>query len=93
MKKEAGTSKWFIPWETDGFHDEEKCVAAPDSWRDPFYKNKSLTGNEIVFAFKLPHRKNNMTLDFSRWQQNLIGVLQVDIAYDTMNPIKSKLIN
>lgn len=29
----------------------------------------------------MPVPRNNMQLDYSRWQQNLIGVLQVDISY------------
>jgi len=29
----------------------------------------------------MPVPRNNMQLDYSRWQQNLIGVLQVDVAY------------
>lgn len=29
----------------------------------------------------MPVPRNNMPLDYSRWQQNLIGVLQVDISY------------
>ncbi|XP_063369700.1 protein wntless [Cydia amplana] len=39
------------------------------------------TGNEIVFTFQMPMPRENRILDFSRWQQNLIGVLQVDIQY------------
>lgn len=27
--------------------------------------------------------RNSMQLDYSRWQQNLIGVLQVDIVYNS----------
>jgi len=29
----------------------------------------------------MPVPRNSMQLDYSRWQQNLIGVLQVDISY------------
>ena len=29
----------------------------------------------------MPVPRNSMQLDYSRWQQNLIGVLQVDIIY------------
>lgn len=29
----------------------------------------------------MPVPRNSMQLDYSRWQQNLIGVLQVDIVY------------
>jgi hypothetical protein len=40
-----------------------------------------LKANELVFAFQMPIPRNNMILDYSRWQQNLIGVLQFDIEY------------
>lgn len=29
----------------------------------------------------MPVPRNSLQLDYSRWQQNLIGVLQVDISY------------
>jgi len=29
----------------------------------------------------MPVPRNSLDLDYSRWQQNLIGVLQVDISY------------
>lgn len=35
----------------------------------------------MFFFFQMPVPRNSMQLDYSRWQQNLIGVLQVDIAY------------
>ncbi|CAD7094053.1 unnamed protein product [Hermetia illucens] len=38
--------------------------------------------NQIVFVFQMPIPREGHVLDYSRWQQNLIGVLQVDIAYD-----------
>lgn len=31
----------------------------------------------------MPVPRNNLDLDYSRWQQNLIGVLQVDIRYNS----------
>lgn len=31
----------------------------------------------------MPVPRNSMQLDYSRWQQNLIGVLQVDISYNS----------
>lgn len=38
--------------------------------------------NQIVFVFQMPLPREGRQLDYSRWQQNLIGVLQTDIAYD-----------
>lgn len=37
--------------------------------------------NKLVYVFQMPLPRDNKVLDYSRWQQNLIGVLQVDIAY------------
>ncbi|KZC07547.1 Protein wntless [Dufourea novaeangliae] len=36
---------------------------------------------QVVYTFQMPVPRNSMQLDYSRWQQNLIGVLQVDIGY------------
>ncbi|XP_031626580.1 protein wntless [Contarinia nasturtii] len=37
--------------------------------------------NQIVFVFQMPLPREGKVLDYSRWQQNLIGILQTDIAY------------
>ncbi|XP_011161073.1 protein wntless [Solenopsis invicta] len=36
---------------------------------------------QVVYTFQMPVPRSSMQLDYSRWQQNLIGVLQVDISY------------
>lgn len=38
--------------------------------------------NQLVFVFQMPLPREGRDLDYSRWQQNLIGILQTDIAYD-----------
>lgn len=38
--------------------------------------------NKLVFVFQMPLPRDGKVLDYSRWQQNLIGILQADIAYD-----------
>ncbi|KFB39690.1 hypothetical protein ZHAS_00007161 [Anopheles sinensis] len=38
--------------------------------------------NQIVFVFQMPLPREGRQLDYSRWQQNLIGVLQTDIVFD-----------
>lgn len=35
----------------------------------------------LLFILQMPVPRSSMQLDYSRWQQNLIGVLQVDIVY------------
>ncbi|XP_014602353.1 PREDICTED: protein wntless isoform X1 [Polistes canadensis] len=37
--------------------------------------------HQVVYTFLMPGPRGNLQLDYSRWQQNLIGVLQVDIVY------------
>ncbi|XP_064545235.1 protein wntless [Drosophila montana] len=44
--------------------------------------------NQLVYVFQMPLPRDNRTLDYSRWQQNLIGVLQVDIAYDSSSELR-----
>lgn len=39
------------------------------------------SANEIVFVFQLPLPRDFTILDYSRWQQNLIGVLQAGVTY------------
>lgn len=36
--------------------------------------------NQIVFVFQMPLPRDGKILDYSRWQQNLIGILQTEIA-------------
>ncbi|XP_032597483.1 protein wntless [Drosophila grimshawi] len=44
--------------------------------------------NQLVYVFQMPLPRDNNTLQYSRWQQNLIGVLQVDIAYDSASELR-----
>lgn len=39
---------------------------------------------KVVFTIQIPFPKDNEILDFSRWQQNLIGVLMFEIIYDKL---------
>ncbi|EDW79572.1 uncharacterized protein Dwil_GK20551 [Drosophila willistoni] len=39
--------------------------------------------NQIVHVFQLPLPRENKILEYTRWQQNLIGVLQVEFGYDS----------
>ncbi|CAG2057466.1 unnamed protein product, partial [Timema podura] len=41
----------------------------------------SMLANQLVFVFQIPLPRDMKQLDYSRWQQNLIGILQLDIAY------------
>lgn len=55
---------------------------------DASRNNPNLTANHIVFAFQAPGPRVRQDLDYSRWMQNLIGILQLDIVYDPINPMK-----
>ncbi|KAJ1519503.1 hypothetical protein ONE63_004788 [Megalurothrips usitatus] len=48
--------------------------------------------NKVVFVFQIPVPRENVVLDYSRWQQNLIGVLQFDVAYHAENEMDSRTI-
>jgi hypothetical protein len=45
-------------------------------------KDSLRMANRLVFVFQMPLPREGRVLDYSRWQQNLIGILQTDIAYD-----------
>lgn len=45
-------------------------------------KDNFRMANQLVFVFQMPLPRGGEVLDYSRWQQNLIGILQTDIAYD-----------
>ncbi|XP_034481683.1 protein wntless [Drosophila innubila] len=44
--------------------------------------------NKLVYVFQMPLPRDNRVLDYSRWQQNLIGVLQVNIAYVSSSELR-----
>ena len=49
---------------------------------DPEASDKQLTADHIVFAFQMPLPRDNVEMDFSRWQQTLMTVLSMDIEYE-----------
>lgn len=51
-----------------------------------------LLANQIVFAFQIPIPRDNTVLDYSRWQQNLIGVIQLDVAYHPLSEMEDRTI-
>lgn len=46
-------------------------------------KDNLRMANRLVFVFQMPLPREGKNLDYSRWQQNLIGILQADISYDS----------
>lgn len=49
-----------------------------------------LSETDIVFAFQMPIPRESRVLDYSRWQQNLIGVLQVDVGYHSQLEVQPR---
>ncbi|XP_018007690.1 protein wntless isoform X2 [Hyalella azteca] len=41
-----------------------------------------ITADDIIFVFQVPIPREKTILDFSRWQQNLIGTLIPEVFYD-----------
>ena len=67
---------WFQVWSAIGGQamcDKRESLAE--------LMGSGISSDQVVFAFQLPLRKRAL-LDFTRWQQNLIGVLQLDIDHD-----------
>lgn len=52
--------------------------------------HQDLSETDIVFAFQMPVPRESKILDYSRWQQNLIGVLQVDIRYHSQMEVRPR---
>jgi len=52
-----------------------------DDLHGPEAEEKHYNDRNVVFAFQMPLPREGMELDYSRWMQNLIGILQVDIIY------------
>ncbi|KAH3727588.1 protein wntless-like [Dreissena polymorpha] len=66
---------WYIP--------REKGACSKVDIQDiEHIEHEKVRANQVVFSFWLPHPREGEQLDFSRWQQFLIGVLQLDISYD-----------
>ncbi|XP_029839434.1 protein wntless isoform X1 [Ixodes scapularis] len=67
---------WHIPRGVGGH--PTNCNVLGDLAHVP-QDNASVTANHIVFAFQAPGPRARQDLDYSRWMQNLIGILQLDI--------------
>ena len=75
---EENRSRWLYP------RGKGKCPIMEH------YDGVFRAGN-IVFSLQIPFPKEGIKdLDYSRWQQNLIGILQFEILYEKGNPV-SKL--
>lgn len=86
VDKGNNTQKWFYNRGKKGM-----CTNYPlSSYMDE--ESKLEMANRIVFVFQIPLPRENVSLDYSRWQQNLIGVLQFDVPYHPENEMDPRTI-
>lgn len=57
-----------------------KCRSIVD-YNDSIVKDQHITSSNVIFTFQVPLPKGGMELDYSRWQQNLIAMLHLDVLY------------
>ncbi|XP_017133763.1 protein wntless isoform X2 [Drosophila elegans] len=55
---------------------------------DEVERDSMKMANELVHVFQMPLPRDLRDLDYSRWQQNLIGVLQVEFGYDSSSELR-----
>ncbi|XP_070141150.1 protein wntless isoform X1 [Drosophila kikkawai] len=56
--------------------------------REEVERDPMKMANELVHVFQMPLPREQRDLDYSRWQQNLIGVLQVEFGYDSSSELR-----
>ncbi|XP_017080630.1 protein wntless isoform X2 [Drosophila eugracilis] len=56
--------------------------------REEVERDSMKMANELVHVFQMPLPRDLRDLDYSRWQQNLIGVLQVEFGYDSTSELR-----
>ncbi|XP_014486768.1 PREDICTED: protein wntless [Dinoponera quadriceps] len=71
---EPGGDKWFYS------RGKDACTLVDIN---RYSLNSHHQAYQVVYTFQMPVPRNSLQLDYSRWQQNLIGVLQVDIVYNS----------
>ena len=70
---------WFIP--RDHIY-KQSCASINDLHEQSVY-DRGITANEIVFAFQFPTPRDSMDLKMSRWFQNIISILHIEVHYDS----------
>ncbi|KAH8339500.1 hypothetical protein KR074_010776 [Drosophila pseudoananassae] len=56
--------------------------------REEMERDPMKMANELVHVFQMPLPRDLRDLEYSRWQQNLIGVLQVEFGYDSSSELR-----
>uniref|UniRef100_A0A146L601 Protein wntless n=1 Tax=Lygus hesperus TaxID=30085 RepID=A0A146L601_LYGHE len=57
-----------------------------------FMYEEQAFANQIVFVFQIPSPREKVLLDYSRWQQNLVGILHLDVLYHSQNEMAPRTV-
>ncbi|RUS78675.1 hypothetical protein EGW08_013563 [Elysia chlorotica] len=77
---QLGTLKPYLP------RGKQKCRPLEDLHKDKTISDQKVDPNQIVFSQMIPLIRDNTQLKMSRWFQNLIGVVDLDIEFSSNNP-------
>lgn len=80
--KYSEKQQWFFPRGKPN----QVCDVLHD-FKSERVEAETITPNDVVFAFQLPLPRGGVELHYSRWFQNLMGILHLDISYSEKNPI------
>ncbi|XP_005098548.1 protein wntless homolog [Aplysia californica] len=75
---QKGEMKPFLP------RGKGKCDSI-DHFSDPRVAREGIDANEIVFSQWMPLPKDGKQLDMSRWFQNMVSVIELDLTYNSQN--------
>lgn len=75
IDKNYSKEKWYFP------RGKKRCRSI-SNLNDPQVENENINANNIIFAFQIPSPKDKVELDYSRWHQNLLSMMHLDIFYD-----------
>lgn len=80
----GGGERWFQPRGASRCHSIDKIADEAAT--------AHMTADNVVFAVQMPLPRFGKQLDYSRWQQNLIGVLTADIEYQEEDDMEERVI-
>ncbi|KAH0540596.1 protein wntless [Cotesia glomerata] len=69
---EPGLGKWYYP------RGRGACRTVEMNYYNLESQYKAF---QVVWTFQMPLPRDDIAFDYSRWQQNLIGVLQIEVVY------------
>ncbi|UYV60403.1 hypothetical protein LAZ67_1001043 [Cordylochernes scorpioides] len=75
---------WHIPRDHTG---QPVNCHPEDNLRSDYIQEHRVGPNQVVFAFQTPLPRNGQFLDYSRWMQTLMGVLNLVVAHSSYRPM------